>query len=58
MANSPTTGQVREGVVIGKMAENNDLIMNSKREVVGSRISRKRVNINGEDLEIISGDTS
>ena len=43
---------------MGKMANSNDLIMNSKREVVGSRISRKKVNLNGEDLEILSGDAS
>ena len=40
--------QVREEVVISKMAECNDLILNSKRKIVGSRITRKKVNINGD----------
>ena len=43
--------QIREGVVISKMTEDTDLIMNSKREVTGNRIPRKKVNINGENKE-------
>ena len=50
--------QVREGVIINKMAKENDLILNSKREVVGNRITRKRVLINGEPLDLLIGDTS
>ena len=50
--------QIREGVVISKMTDDTDLIMNSKREITGSRITRKKVNINGEEMEIFCGDTS
>ena len=32
--------------------------MNRKREVTGNRVPRKKVNINGEEIEIFSGDTS
>ena len=35
--------QVREGVIIDKMAKENYLIMNSKREVVGNRITKRRI---------------
>ena len=48
--------QVREGVVIEKMARENDLIMNSKREITGSRVSRKKIRVNGEEVEILYGD--
>ena len=40
------------------MAEGTDLIMNSKREITGNRIIRKKVSMNGEDIEILSGDIS
>ena len=48
--------QIREGVVISKMAETTDIIMNSKREITGSRVSRKKVQVNGEEVEILCGD--
>ena len=48
--------QIREGVVISKMAESTDLIMNSKREITGSRVARKNVCVNGEEFEILWGD--
>ena len=50
--------QIREGVVISKMAESTDLIMNSKREITGSKVSRKKVSRNGEEIEILCGDTA
>ena len=50
--------QVREGVIIDKMTKENDLIMNSKREIVGSRVTRKRILMNGEPLELLVGETS
>ena len=50
--------QVREGVIITKMAGKDDIIMNSKSEVVGTRIGRKKVILNGETLELVTGDIS
>ena len=50
--------QVREGVIITKMAGKDDIIMNSKSEVVGTRIGRKKVILNGETLELVIGDIS
>ena len=38
------------------MAETTDIIMNSKREITGSRVSRKKVQVNGEEVEILCGD--
>ena len=42
--------------MISKMAESTDLIMNSKREITGSRVKRKKVSVNGEEVEILCGD--
>ena len=41
--------QIREGVVISKMAESTDPIMNSKREITGSRVNRKKVSVIDEE---------
>ena len=49
---------MREGVIIDKMAKENDLIINSKREVVSSRVTRKRILMNGEPLELLVGEIS
>ena len=48
--------QIREGVIISRMAESTDIIMNSKKEITGSRVSRKRIKVNDEEVEILSGD--
>ena len=50
--------QVREGVYISKMAADNDIILNSKGELVGSRVSRKSVVLNGEEITVVTGDVS
>ena len=50
--------QVREGVIIDKMSSGNDIILNSKREIVGNRIIRKKIDLNGEAVEILNGDIS
>ena len=42
--------------MISKMAESTYIIMNSKREIIGSRVSRKKIKVNGEEVEILSGD--
>ena len=40
------------------MSETTDIIMNSKREITGNRISRKTVKVNEEEIEILKGDIS
>ena len=50
--------QVQEGVIISKMAPDNDIIMNSKGELVGSRIERKSVVLNGTKMVVVTGDVS
>ena len=40
------------------MAKENDLILNSKREVVGNRVTRKRILMNGNPLDLLVGETS
>ena len=39
--------QVQEGVIITKLASDNDIIMNSKSEIVGTRIGRKKITLKG-----------
>ena len=50
--------QIREGVTISRMSETTDVIMNSKREITGSRISRKTVRVREEEIEVLKGDIS
>ena len=50
--------QIREGVTISRMTETTDIIMNSKREITGNRVSRKTVKVNEEEIEILKGDIS
>ena len=38
------------------MANNEDIIMNSMSEIVGSRIGRKKVERGGKLVELVSGD--
>ena len=38
------------------MAESTDIIMNSKGEITGNRVSRKRIKVNEEEVEILNGD--
>ena len=50
--------QVREGVLIARMEPTVDIILNSKTEIVGTRIGRKKVQRNGEVLELVEGDAT
>ena len=48
--------QIREGVLITKTERTADIVINSKSEVLGTRIARKRVELNGQVVEMLEGD--
>ena len=39
--------QVREGFLIGEAGTHLDIVMNSKAEILGTRLTRKKVHIKG-----------
>ena len=50
--------QVREGVLIQKAGNQIDIIMNSKAEILGTRLTRKKANVRGRMVDLVEGNKS
>ena len=50
--------QVREGFLIGEAGTHLDIVMNSKAEILGTRLTRKKVHIKGRMVDLVEGDKS
>ena len=50
--------QVRKGFLIGEAGTHLDIVMNSKAEILGTRLTRKKVHIKGRMVDLVEGDKS